>query len=188
MSKIIKHPGPPKRGKKRARQWQKTLPYGLLGEVLSAIDGSKDGARPIFSRFNLDEYVCLRTFQRFVSTRRRQTKRQRKSADEYVSESKTTIDEMCMSSVRYVYRKLMADEIPNARLGPTLTSILGFRLLLVREEADRRAREIHEAKMSEARKKLKKAVGDLTKSKGCPPSKSELYQLIDDYMRGKADE
>jgi len=78
------------------------------------------------------------------------------------------------------------DAVPPYKLPDFVKAMLAIRDLTLSEQANRRAEELHEIRLADLRSKVKTAVEDKTAGGTKSLTREDVYDLVDQVMRGAA--
>ena len=175
---------------KRGRpNWYDKTPAAVRRRVTEAVEG-KESARVIFNRLNLKRFTRLSTFRHYCTEQRRELAA-RKSSSVSVSDChspgstascadpRTRIRESALESIQAA---IDAGNVKVYELNNTLRMLADLDRVEIQQEAERRAKELHEAKLKE----LRAAVETETESGTKSLSRENVYDLVDKVMRGAA--
>lgn len=98
----------------------------------------------------------------------------------------TRIDLVIAQCVEAISEALATGRLGKLDVGKALRSLAALKELCIAEAAEKRAQELHEIKLADLRSKMKAAVDKETGGGTKSVTRDDVYQLVDDIMRGKA--
>ncbi len=193
-----------KRGRPPAGKAITDLDPAILKDIKGWVDSDKrHTATSVYQRFNLIERdISLRSFQRWVSKRRKANAANSAEAEPPAAIDRSSPEDLMLSLL--IERAEAGDPKHFASIGSALRALCDYRRLGFEEAAEKRAQEIHEEKMAEARKRKTKADSEMDRIsvKGGIPDKvrdavknlygialepvtrGDVHDMVDQTMRG----
>lgn len=154
--------------------WE-TLEPARLAAIDAAIDGSpRASARKLRVSLGLEDVVTERTFRTYVA------KRRQGSAQSTVPVAQNTLApaEIRSRIVGLIQQRIETGDVPDYLLPKFLDAIVGL-------DVEARAAEKHDAWRRDVTTKLKAAT-DVKSEGGKSLTREDVYDLVDQVMRGKA--
>ena len=145
--------------------------------VEAALDAQAESVREVYDRFNLQDSVTWDTFRHDATRRRRERDARVISPLAGDNGAPPDMDQLLDSTLTY-----MQQAIDCRRLKPTtavgfVAAICELRKLRVKEFVDKRAAELHEAKMATLRKAQNEALEGVSKSSQLTPEQVAEIRL-----------
>jgi len=100
--------------------------------------------------------------------------------------SSEQVDRAIAGCVEAIGEALLAGRIGKLNVAAALGNLKELKTLSLEEQANRRANEIHELKLADLRSKVKAAVEDKTAGGTKNLTREDVYDLVDQVMRGAA--
>ena len=155
---------------KRGRtSWLIKLSPAVRRRVYAAIDADQPSAREIYNQYNLRRFTPFNTFRKTYTQRRKAlADRMVRAAESESSESKSEtaargggnaaagggVDAAIANCVNAITDKILTGRTGKLSVSRALGSLATLKGMRLRELADRRAQELHEAKMADAAEQL----------------------------------
>lgn len=166
----------------RSTSWLKELTGDQRAE-LEALLAERLPAAEIYRRLRLHRYVSPGAFRRWRKTGAAPEGRPASAAQPGAPPS---IEALIEASLRTLHQAVLAQSVPEYALPRVLTALAGLQRLAIEEQAERRAAELHELKLTQLRQSLRQAVEAASQSGAEPLTREAVYDLVDQVMRGAA--
>ena len=171
-------------GRKAKSQRIDKLDQSLLRDINLAIESDAEEApRSIYQRFGLAQRkIGSSQFRKYIYRRRRKMD----GATPTTSDEHASLDmiEMGKKAMREFNKHLDAGAIPPYVLIDLMRASQASQLVELKQQAEERAAELHEVKMQQISKDLRKEVDERTQD-GEKLTRENVYDMIDKIMRGE---
>lgn len=169
--------------RKGRTSWVAQVPPGELQAIHERIDSVADeSAKSIFDGLNLVRYTRERTFRNYVTERRRERRwQEQRTTDDGDQGSGFGVQESASSSPSLspdrLVEELLSEVLGAVRQGRApayalpsmIMAVCKVRETDIREQAEKRAGELHAAKLAELRKKQGTAIDQVAAERGLTP-------------------
>lgn len=168
----------------------------MLERIHAALAAGEE-QRAVYARFNVSQYGCSpRTFRHYADVYRRDWIDRRETPGPPPGTALDLLEQVTAA----LQDSLSAGRMKDGKLPEVLNSLVKLARLQQLEEdgrrkderlaqladANKRAQEQHELKIADMRKAMKAAVETKTESGAKPITREDVYDMIDQVMRGAA--
>jgi len=150
--------------------WTAKAAPALVAEVNALIDARDKSARAIYDERNLSRFARFSTFEHYFAVRRREREQRRgpaagpgdtscsASCSSSDGPSPQAVDAAIAGCVSAITDALLSGRIGKLDVGKALRSLAELKTLSIREDANRRAAELHATRMAKAKPATEEAL------------------------------